>query len=154
MYINDIPWFNVFKEYIPLREAMYNDYNIILLNSIGLTMSGIFFFVIGFLCLFLGGRFTPKEARRQRLVITYALGVSMIICGIGRFFNAYSIWHHYAILTGYLSLLTGTSLFVALTYIPYTMKMINKQRTIDDVSKTLEETKQSVQELKNLTERM
>lgn len=146
--------FKVFKEFISHEGAYNGDINALILNVVGGILIAITFFVVGIVYIFLSkkeiGNVTSK--RRKRLATLF--GLFLISCSFSRAISVLCIWHNYAILDGWVKVITGLLAFFAIIYIPKTIKEVLSSKKLEEAHDMLQKTQQDLNEVKQLTEKL
>lgn len=143
----------LFKEYDAIANALHNEWYPIILRIVGHLSIGISFTLFGIICIIYAGKYTDKSAHNKRKNLTYLIATAYLTCGLTRFMGALATYHNYAIIDGWLTVITGVMGLVTLIYVPYVIKALNTAVTITEVKETLERTECTMKELKDLTEK-
>lgn len=141
-----------FKEYLPLQEAMYNDQYAIYLNIIGGLLIAVPFLIIGIICIYYAGK--GEASIRRKILTTKLFGFFLVSCALARVIDVLCIWHQYAIINGYVKILTGLIALFAIFLIPSVIREGMHSGKISDIKNGLERTNQSLDELKQITEKI
>ncbi len=146
-----IDW--LFKKHPSLAEV-YGDKITTVGNFIGSLEITIGFLVIGLVFVFISPKTAQEPARKQRIAISKLIGWALVCCGIARSLEALAIWHHYGNLRLVIKNITGIIGLIVVTYIPYILRIMKKQVSIEEVKKTMDDTSKKVEELKDLTKKI
>lgn len=146
---------NLFREYEPLKNAMYEDSYAIWINFVGGCLITITFLAIGLTSVLFSKRSTENSvAKKQRIVVGKLIGWSLIVCGLARMLDVLCIWHNFALLNGYIKNITGIIGMITLGYIPYVVRLIRRHSTIEEVKQTMIETNEKIEKLKEISTRI
>lgn len=143
--------FRIFKEFISHAEAYGGDINALILNVAGGLLIGLTFLAIGIICVVLANNKT-RSRKRQRLTLLF--GLFLISCSFSRFLSVLCIWHNYAILDGWVKVLTGLLALIAITILPKTVEEAMHERAMVETYDILSKTQDDLKELKNLSEKI
>lgn len=143
--------FRIFKEFTSYIDIFQGDEAALALHIIGGLLIGITFFMIGIICIVMAHK-GNRSKRRQTLASIF--GLFLISCSFSRFTTVLCIWHNYAILDGWIKVLTGLLAFFAVLYLPKTVKEVLDEKILDEAHKTLEKTQQELAELRQITEKL
>jgi hypothetical protein len=141
---------HIFKEFPAFEELIGDNGYALTLHIIGGTLIAITFIFIGFICIY--PPITDPTKTRKSLLITKMFGFFLISCGLSRGLDTVAIWHNYAILTGYIKVLTGLLALLTIVYIPAVIKDAMKDRNLDNVTEKLQETNQRLGEVQQISE--
>lgn len=143
---------HLFREFLPLKDAMYNDLYTITMQVVGGLLIAIPFCVIGLACIFLSD--LEEHRDRKRIALTKLFGFFLISCGISRIINVLCVWHNYANIAAYIQILTGLLAVLATGLIPIIVKNIIKAKRLSDIHQGLSNTNKKIDDLKEMTEKL
>jgi multisubunit Na+/H+ antiporter MnhB subunit len=143
--------FRIFKEFASYMDSYQGDMSALLLNLIGGFLIGITFLVIGIIYIYLSQK--DKASKRRKRVLTL-FGLFLISCSFSRFISILSTWHNYAILDGWIKIITGLLAFFAIVYIPNTIKEAMAEKRLEETHELLEKTQQSIEDIKELSRKI
>ena len=140
--------FRIFKEFLSDSHIYKDDIWALLLNVIGGSLIGLTFLIIGIICVAMSHS-GARSRIRQRLTVMF--GLFLISCAFSRFLGVLCIWYNYAILDGWIKILTGLLALFSIVYIPKVIKEIAHEGELAVMNKMLKETKQGLEEIKKLS---
>lgn len=141
---------HLFKEFPSFSERVYDNYAV-MLHVIGGILISVTFMIIGILCVVYAGN-DPAHSK-VRVLMAKFFGFFLIACALSRVADTYAIWHNYAILTGYIKILTGIISGVTILYIPAVIKEIQKIRDFSEVEQKLDKTKEKLDRVQELNDK-
>lgn len=143
--------FRIFKEFLSYIQMYDGDTSALILNIVGGSLIGITFFIIGIICIAMASNST-RSKRRQRL--TTLFGLFLVSCSFSRFLSILCMWHNYAILDGWVKVLTGLLAVFAIVYIPKSIKEALAEKELIEATALLQKTQQDLHEVKKLSEKL
>lgn len=141
---------HLFKEFMPLNEAYYFDQYTIWINAIGGTIIALTFFIVGFLCVSMADSGIEKKTKKT-IILTQLFGLFLISCALARGIDVLCLWHNYAIVNGYVKILTGILSIAAVLMIP---SVIRENIQMQKIHQKLDETNQKLDEVKELNDKL
>lgn len=144
----------IFRLYTPIRETFQGDDTAFIASAVAHFCVGLGFMIFGFLCLTVRKETYPSQARKERLRITRLVGMVTFMCGISRLMYFVCLWYNYAILAIIFSTLTWISLFISIGYAPFVLKAVKSSATIEEVKESINETKERVNILTDLSKKI
>lgn len=142
--------FRIFKEFVSHLQAYQGDVSALVLNVVGGMLVGITFFVIGIFYLI----FSNKEISVMKRRIGTLFGLFFLSCSFSRFLSVLCTWHNYAILDGWIKILTGLLAFFAILYLPAIIKQEASERKLIEAQEALEKTQRDLHEVRRLSEKL
>lgn len=144
--------FEIFREYIGYRVVYENDPNAFMLNLIGGILITITFFIFGMMALLI----KPEDSHisKRRIAMTRLMGYFMVACAISRVVGVIAIWHNYAILDGWMKILTGVLCLAEIAMIPSLFKERRRESMLKETKATLEDTMKSLHQVKTISEKL
>jgi hypothetical protein len=141
---------HLFKEFPSFHDRVYDNYAV-MLHIVGGVLISITFMIIGILCVAHAGG-DPAHSK-VRVLMAKLFGLFLIACALSRVADTYAIWHNYAILTGYIKILTGIISGVTIFYIPAVIREIQKIKDYTEVEKKLDTTKEKLDRVQELSDK-
>ena len=142
--------FKIFKEFSSHLETYAGDPSAFFLNLAGGLLIGISFFVVGVICIISTNRY-PRTQVRKRLLTLF--GLFLISCSFSRFLSILCMWHNYAILDGWVKILTGILATFAIVYAPRAIKEASTEKHLENAQEMLRKTQEELNELRQLSEK-
>lgn len=127
------------------------DSSALILNIVGGILIATTFMTIGIIYIVLSHK-GDRSRRRQKLGTL--LGLFLISCSFSRFLSVLCVWHNYAILDGWVKILTGLLALFAIIAIPKTLKEMQNESKLDETAQLLEKTQQDLHEVRKLSEKL
>lgn len=142
----------MFRTFLPLHYAYGNDPFTIWLNVIGGVFIGISFLIWGVLCVVTAG--VDERKGKRAIFLTQLFGFVLIACALARFVDVLCVWHNYAILNGYIKILTGVLGILGLILVPFVLKESYSRKTYHEVDQKLEETSKKLDNVQELAKKL
>ena len=140
----------LFKEYTSYSQRV-TDSHVIFLHILGGAFIAITFAIIGILCI-VTGDLDQKSKKRSRLAKMF--GLFLISCATSRTVDLIAIWHNYAVIAGYVKILTGLLATITLFAIPSAIREIRMLPTIKEVDDKLQETKDKMDKVQEISDKL
>lgn len=121
-----------------------------ILNKFGGAEMAISFTVIGIM-LFAYAKYADKNYRRRLAVL---FGVFIITSGISRGIGVFDYYDEHDLLNGIFKVISGTAGMVSVFLFPRAVKEISRVQSIERTHEELEETKQKIETLKDISDKL
>jgi hypothetical protein len=121
-----------------------------ILNKVGGAMMAISFCVIAIM-LFDDARKSNKKYRR---FLIYSFAVFIVTSGISRFIGVFDTYDNKDLLNGVFKTISGSVGIVAMFLFPRARKELSSVQTIERTHEELEETKQKIETLKDISDKL
>lgn len=146
--------FNIFKEFLSYFEMYAGDTSALILNIVGGCLIAITFLIIGIVYIVLSNRDIDGKRSKRRQRLSTLFGLFLISCAFSRFLSVLCVWHNYAILDGWVKVLTGLLAFFAIVYIPKTIKELMREKQLEETHQILQKTQEDLEQVKQLSEKL
>lgn len=143
--------FRIFKEFVSHLDSYQGDPHALILNVIGGLLVAFTFFSIGTVCAVLANKGSQGKNRHR---ITTMFGLFLISCSLSRLISVLCIFHNYAILDGWIKILTGILALLTIVYLPRTIKEMLEERALSETLNMLKKTKEDLNKVQELSEKM
>lgn len=121
-----------------------------ILNRLGGAEMAVSFTVIGIM-LFAFGKYADKKYRKT---LAYLFGVFIITSGISRAIGVFDTYDESDLLNGIFKTISGSTGMVAMFLFPHAVKEISRVQSIERTHEELEETKQKIDTLKDISDKL
>jgi hypothetical protein len=146
---------HLFREFPTISNVVNDAGYMVLLQTVGNGLVAVTFFTIGLMCIIMA-KFSPEgeTKTKSRIIMTQLFGLFLISCSFSRAIAVLCLYHNYAYVNGYVSVLTGLLSMFALLYIPRVIKEANYRKSVIELEKNLKDTNKNIEDLKEIVGRI
>lgn len=142
--------FRIFKEFMSHLQSYEGDVYALMLNVAGGILIGITFLTIGVFYVV----FSNKEKSILKKRVGTIFGLFFISCAFSRLLSVLCTWHNYAILDGWIKIVTGLLALFAIVYLPAIIKQEKSEQKLIEAQEALQKTQQDLHEVRKLSEKL
>lgn len=155
IFVNIFKW--LFKEYPKLEYTFSGEKWAMIFDMIGGYSIALSFLTMGMVFIWKAVEGKPDKtlaAYKERRILSQVLGLSLFFCGTARVLTELSIYHSYLHIHIIIKIISGFFGLVALGYTPLILRRMRQAKTMEEVTKTMEQTKEKLETIKQLNEKL